>query len=131
MAKKILVVDDEVDTLNLLATTLAVAGYETAKAPNGSAALAMIPEFNPDVVILDVMMPEQSGLEVLATMKKMIAEPPPVIIFSARGRIEDMVDGMEAGAFKYLVKPVSREKLLETVRAALAARQHAGAAKKH
>ncbi len=120
MAKKILIIDDESDTLNLLATTLNVAGYDTAKANSGSLGLSLITELKPDVVILDVMMPEQSGLEVLATMKKILSNPPPVIIFSARGRIEDMVDGMEAGAFKYLVKPVSREKLLETVKAALA-----------
>jgi two-component system OmpR family response regulator len=130
MAKKILIVDDEVDTLNLLATTLAVAGYETAKASSGSAGISLISEFKPDAIILDVMMPEQSGIEVMSTIKKMFPEPPPVIIFSARGRIEDMVDGMEAGAYKYLVKPVSREKLLETIRSALASRLQAGAAKK-
>ena len=119
MSKKILIVDDEVDTLNLLATTLAVAGYETAKASSGGAGISLITEFKPDVIILDVMMPEQSGIEVLNIINKVFVDPPPVIIFSARGRIEDMVDGMEAGAFKYLVKPVSRDKLLETVRTAL------------
>lgn len=119
MGKKILIVDDELDTLNLLATTLSVAGYQTAKAPNGGLGVALITEFQPDAIILDMMMPEQSGLEILNTIQKMFQTPPPVIIFSARGRIEDMVDGMEAGAFKYLVKPVSRDKLLETVKAAL------------
>ena len=122
MSQKILIIDDELDTLNLLATTLKVAGYETAKASSGGAGVALISEFEPDAIILDVMMPEQSGLEVLDTIRKLFADPPPVIIFSARGRIEDMVDGMQAGAFKYLVKPVSREKLLETVKTALAAR---------
>jgi DNA-binding response OmpR family regulator len=121
MAKKILIVDDEPDTLNLLSTTLQVAGYDTAKANNGNEGVSLLAEFKPDVMILDVMMPEVSGIEVLNTIKKMYSNPPPIIIFSARGRIEDMVDGMEAGAFKYLVKPVSREKLLETVKSALAA----------
>jgi len=120
MAKKILIIDDEPDTLNLLSTTLNVAGYETAKAAGGNLGVSLMSEFKPDVVILDVMMPEVSGIEVLNTIKKMFTSPPPIIIFSARGRIEDMVDGMEAGAFKYLVKPVSREKLLETVKSALA-----------
>jgi DNA-binding response OmpR family regulator len=122
MGKKILIVDDETDTLNLLATTLSVAGYETAKASSGAIGIGLITEFAPDVIILDMMMPEQSGLDVLNTIHKMFQTPPPVIIFSARGRIEDMVEGMEAGAFKYLVKPVSRDKLLETVKSALASR---------
>ena len=90
MPKKILIVDDEVDTLNLLATTLAVAGYETAKASSGGAGISLITEFKPDVIILDVMMPEQSGIEVLNIIHKVFVDPPPVIIFSARGRIEDM-----------------------------------------
>ncbi len=120
MAKKVLIIDDEPDTLNLLSTTLNVAGYETAKALGGNIGVSLMSEFKPDVVILDVMMPEVSGIQVLNTIKKMFTSPPPIIIFSARGRIEDMVDGMEAGAFKYLVKPVSREKLLETIKSALA-----------
>jgi two-component system OmpR family response regulator len=120
MTKKILIVDDENDTLNLLSTTLTVAGYQTAKANDGASGIALITDFEPDAIILDVMMPDQSGIEVLNTIKKIFSHPPPVIIFSARGRIEDMVEGMEAGAFKYLVKPVSRDKLLETVKSALA-----------
>jgi DNA-binding response OmpR family regulator len=119
MAKKILIVDDENDTLNLLSTTLKVAGYQTAKANDGASGIALMTEFGPDVIILDIMMPDQTGIEVLNTMKKIFTVPPPVIIFSARGRIEDMVEGIEAGAFKYLVKPVSRDKLLETVKSAL------------
>ena len=122
MGKKILIIDDEVDTLNLLGMTLSLAGYETAKADNGQTGVSLISEFEPDVIILYVMMPEQSGIEVLNTIKKLFVSPPPVIIFSARGRIEDMVEGMEAGAFKYLVKPVSRDKLLETVKSALTSR---------
>jgi len=125
MGKKILIIDDEVDTLNLLSMTLSLAGYDTAKADNGQAGIALISEFEPDAIILDVMMPEQSGIDVLNTIKKLFVNPPPVIIFSARGRIEDMVEGMEAGAFKYLVKPVSRDKLLETVKSALASRPSA------
>jgi DNA-binding response OmpR family regulator len=119
MAKKILIIDDENDTLNLLSTTLKVAGYQTAKANDGGSGISLMTEFEPDVIILDIMMPDQSGIDVLNTIKKIYVVPPPVIIFSARGRIEDMVEGIEAGAFKYLVKPVSRDKLLETVKSAL------------
>jgi DNA-binding response OmpR family regulator len=125
MGKKILIIDDEVDTLNLLGMTLSLAGHEIAKAYNGQLGISLISEFEPDAIILDVMMPDQSGIEVLNTIKKLFVSPPPVIIFSARGRIEDMVEGMEAGAFKYLVKPVSRDKLLETVKSALSSRTSA------
>ena len=120
MGKKVLIIEDEPDTLTLLTTALGLAGYETAKAADGQAGVALISEFEPDVIILDVMMPGQSGIEVLNTIKRVFIEPPPVIIFSARGRVEDMVEGMEAGAYKYLVKPVSRDKLLETIKGALA-----------
>lgn len=123
MDKKVLIVDDEPDTVNLLSTTLGLAGYETAKATDGQSGIALISEFEPDVIILDVMMPDQSGIDVLNTIKRIFVEPPPVIIFSARGRVEDMLEGMEAGAFKYLVKPISRDKLLETVKSALATRR--------
>ena len=120
--KKILIVDDENDTVNLLSMTLELAGYVTAKAHDGHSGIALISEFEPDAIVLDVMMPDQSGIEVLNTIKKTFHTPPPVIIFSARGRVEDMVEGMEAGAYKYLVKPVTRDKLLDTVKSALASR---------
>jgi DNA-binding response OmpR family regulator len=120
--KKILIVDDEVDTVNLLSMTLELAGYATAKALDGHTGISLITEFQPDAIVLDVMMPDQSGIEVLNTIKKTFTTPPPVIIFSARARVEDVVEGMEAGAYKYLVKPVTRDKLLETVKSALASR---------
>ena len=122
MTHRILVVDDEQDTLILLEMTLQLAGYDVAKASNGERAIMLLNEFNPDVVILDVMMPGESGIEVLNIIKRDFEDPPPVILFTARGRIEDMMEGMEAGAYKYLVKPISREKLLETVKSALASR---------
>jgi two-component system alkaline phosphatase synthesis response regulator PhoP len=118
MAQKILVVDDEPDTLNLLGMTLARAGYTVLKAATAKACLDVARKERPDLIILDVMLPDGSGVEVLKTLR---AEPatPPVILFTAKGRAEDMSDGMEAGAYKYLVKPTSREKLLETIKAAL------------
>jgi DNA-binding response OmpR family regulator len=122
MAHRILVVDDEQDTLILLEMTLQLAGYDVGKASNGEKALALLNDFSPDVVILDVMMPGESGIDILNQIKKDFEDPPPVILFTARGRPEDMTEGIEAGAYRYLVKPVSREKLLETVKSALASR---------
>lgn len=122
MAHRILVVDDEQDTLILLEMTLQLAGYDVAKASNGEKAMAVLNDFNPEVVILDVMMPGESGIDILNQIKQDFEDPPPVILFTARGRQEDMAEGIEAGAYRYLIKPVSREKLLETVKSALASR---------
>jgi DNA-binding response OmpR family regulator len=120
MPEKILVVDDEPDTVALLGMTLARAGYTVLKAGNGRAALELAVAERPDLIILDIMMPDVTGLDVLKTLRKRTGGAPPVILFTAKSRVEDMVEGMEAGAYKYLVKPTSREKLLETVKAALA-----------
>lgn len=119
MPEKILVVDDEPDTVSLLGLTLSRAGYTVIKATSGRTGLEIARRERPDLIILDIMMPDLSGLDVLKDLRQ-VYPVPPVIFFTAKSRVEDMVEGMEAGAYKYLVKPTSREKLLETVRAALA-----------
>ena len=119
MAHTILVADDEPDTLDLLEITLGRAGYRVLKARNGKEALELARQEHPDLLLLDVMMPQMSGLDVLKTLRAEGAAPP-VIVFSARGRADDLAAGIEAGAIQYLVKPTSRERLLEAVRAALA-----------
>ncbi|MGH2521975.1 MAG: response regulator transcription factor [Anaerolineales bacterium] len=118
MGAKILVVDDMVETLDLMEITLTQAGYTVLKAGDGKQCLEIAAHEQLDLIILDLMMPELSGLDVLKQINTMYGAPP-VIIFSAKYRIEDVIEGMEAGAFRYLLKPTSREKLLETVRAAL------------
>lgn len=118
MPERILVVDDEPDTVSLLSLTLGRAGYTVIKATSGRAGLDIAARERPDLIILDIMMPDLSGLEVLKALRHLYAVPP-VIFFTAKSRVEDMVEGMEAGAYRYLVKPTSREKLLETVKAAL------------
>jgi two-component system OmpR family response regulator len=120
MRKKILIMDDEQDTLTMLSMTLKLAGYEVASAETGQKAISLIPEFKPDALILDVMMPDISGIDVLDAVKKQIAILPAVIFLSASVRNEDVNAGMAAGAYTYLFKPVLREKLIETVKAALA-----------
>jgi two-component system response regulator MprA len=122
MPPKILVVDDELDTLELLDRTFQFAGYDVTKAKNGKEALALMLENRPDAVILDVMMPGQSGFEVLAVINQMFGNPPPVIFFSIRDDVSEITRGLKAGAHSYLVKPASIEKLLEAVRSALASR---------
>ena len=121
MPAKILVVDDEPDTVSLLSITLGRAGYTVFKASGGKAALEIAAKEKPDLIILDIMMPDMTGIDVLRALRVSTGAPPPrVILFTAKSRMEDMIEGMEAGAYKYLVKPTSREKLLETVKVALA-----------
>ena len=122
MSAKILIVDDERDTLMLIGMALERSGYQVVKANDGPMALQLARSEKPDLIILDVMMPGMSGIDVLKALRESDFPTPPVILFTARSRIEDIAKGMEAGAYRYLVKPVSREKLLETVRAALADR---------
>jgi two-component system OmpR family response regulator len=122
MRPKILIMDDEQDTLSMLSLTLKFSGFDVATADTGQKAIAMVGEYQPDAIILDVMMPDLTGIEVFKAIKQQSPDLPPVIFLSASIRPKDQTAGMEAGAYTYLVKPVSREKLIETVKAALASR---------
>jgi two-component system OmpR family response regulator len=122
MASKVLLMDDEQDTLQMLAMTLRFSGFDVRTAETGKRAISLASEAMPDLIILDVMMPDISGIDVLRAIKKDALKLPPVIFLSASIRPEDKQQGLAEGAFTYLVKPILREKLLETLRAALAAR---------
>lgn len=115
----ILVVDDEPDTATLLELNLKREGYRVLKANGGRAALEIAAREKPDLIILDMMMPDLNGMEVLEHLKN-IYSLPPVIFFTARDRVEEITAGLEAGARRYLLKPTSRDKLVEAVRSALA-----------
>lgn len=119
MPKTILVVDDEPDTTVLLSLTLKREGYQVLTADGGRSCLEMAVKHRPDLIILDVMMPDMSGKEVLKYLHR-VYKVPPVIFFTARDRVEDLRDGIQEGAFRYMFKPTSREKLLSTIQEALA-----------
>ena len=119
MGLKVLIVDDEKDTLQLLGRTLQFAGYEVATADTGRRALSLAAEFEPDVILLDMMMVDLTGLEVINRLRKQMDNPPPIVILSAAGRADEIEEGLKAGAYKYLVKPTPRDKLLEAIKAAL------------
>jgi len=119
MAEKILIIDDEVDTAALLGIALKRVGYEVFQAHGGQAGLKLALSEKPDLIILDVMMPDMNGFDVLKALYATSQTIPPVILFTAKSDVEDVVKGLEAGAQSYLVKPTSREKLLETVKTAL------------
>jgi DNA-binding response OmpR family regulator len=121
MPAKVLIVDDEQEVVRLLEVILTRAGYAVAKAYSGRECLSLLARENPDVILLDIMMPGMSGLEVMEGLRTIYGtiSIPPVIFLTAKGGMESMIEGLQAGAYKYLVKPTSREKLIEIVKAAL------------
>lgn len=119
----VVVVDDDDDTRKLVTLTIQRAGYRVLQAASGTEVLRMMGSLRPDVIVLDIMMPLMSGMEVMRQLKARFPWSPPVIMFTAKGQIEDKVEGMEAGAFRYLVKPVSKELLLDSIRDAVQAKR--------
>ena len=129
MAEKILIVDDDIDSLKLIGLMLQRQGYEVQAASAGSQALAKAEAERPDLIILDVMMPDMNGLEVCRRLR---ANPKttkiPIIMFTAKTLIDDKVKGFEAGADDYLTKPTHPAELASRIKAILvrsAAKQEA------
>jgi DNA-binding response OmpR family regulator len=114
--RKIVIIEDEPDTAEMYAEMMRISGYEVVKFFGGSSAVAQIAEQKPCAVVLDLMMPDISGLEVLQYMK---AEPElsdiPVIIVSAKTLPADIDEGLNAGASVYLTKPVSFSDLKKAI----------------
>ena len=115
---RILVVEDEKRIADFLSRGLQGAGYAIDTAPNGATALELIHATDYDLVILDLMLPDMDGLQVLEKIRNRQVGPP-VLILSAKGALEDRVKGLEQGADDYLVKPFAFVELLARVRALL------------
>lgn len=124
MSERILVVDDEKDITELVAWHLNHAGYDVIVARNGEEALDRAREATPDLVILDIMMPDLPGLEVCRMLKSdERTRNVPVIFLTARGEEIDRVVGFELGADDYVTKPFSPRELVLRVRALLKRRR--------
>lgn len=118
--KSVLIIEDETDAAEMFAEMMRVSGYNVLKTFSSKPAISLIREQRPDVVILDVMMPDISGLDVLRDMRNdVLLTHIPVVIVSAKGMPADIQDGLEAGANKYLTKPVSFRDLKEAVETVL------------
>ena len=115
---KILVVDDDIELLNLIAFALRQAGYLVVKAPDGPAALGVFEREDPQLVILDFNLPGLSGLEVLKKIRTGGSKTP-VMMLTVRSAEEDQVQALDQGADDYLTKPFSPRTLLARVRAML------------
>lgn len=117
MAEIVLTVDDEPRFVRLIEANLLSAGYNVLTANNGSEALELIVAKKPNLVLLDVMMPEMDGFEVLDRIREFSNVP--VIMLTAKGEEMDSVEGLNRGADDYVVKPFSANELLARVRAVI------------
>ncbi|ETA02310.1 DNA-binding response regulator [Frankia sp. CcI156] len=112
---RVLVVDDETTLAELLSMALRYEGWEVRSAADGRGALRLARDFRPDAVVLDIMLPDMDGLEVLRRLR---AESPdvPVLFLTARDAVEDRVAGLTAGGDDYVTKPFSLEELVARLR---------------
>ncbi len=118
MPARLLVVDDEATILELLSGSLRLAGFEVMTASSGAEAVRAAASGRPDLVLLDVMMPDGDGFEALRRMRSVGAEVP-VIFLTARDEVPDRVAGFAVGADDYVIKPFSLDELLGRIRAVL------------
>lgn len=114
---RIVVVDDEPRIRALLELTLGHQGYAVRSAPDGAAGLALVREWSPDLIVLDVMMPKIDGIALLPMLRRVTDAP--IIMLSARGELDDRVAGIAHGADDYLSKPFEMSELLAHVEAKL------------
>jgi DNA-binding response OmpR family regulator len=126
MATQILVVDDEARYQHLVKVNLEAAGYLVSTASNGEEALEMVSNRQPDLVILDVMMPRLDGFTTCERIRQFSSVP--IIMLTAKGEEQDRVRGLNVGADDYVVKPFSATELIARVRAVLRRAQNADAA---
>lgn len=117
MAEKILIVEDEEKIARFVELELSHEGYETAKAFNGREGLEMAETGHFDLILLDIMLPEISGLEVLRRIRR--TSQVPVILLTARDAVMDKVSGLDMGADDYITKPFAIEELLARIRVSL------------
>lgn len=116
-ANHILIVDDNLKNLQVTGKVLQDEGYLISIAPNGKQALELLKTTRPDIILLDVMMPEMDGLEVCRIIKlnEQLADIP-ILFLTAKNQTEDMVKGFQAGGLDYVTKPFHREELLVRVK---------------
>jgi two-component system, OmpR family, response regulator MprA len=123
---RVLVVEDDEEIAQVLQRSLRLEGYEVRVAGDGETALDQSAAFNPDLVILDLGLPKLDGMEVARRLRS--ADDVPILMLTARDALESRVEGLDAGADDYLVKPFERQELLARMRALLRRRPPRGSA---
>lgn len=121
MSSRILVVDDDVALAEMIGIVLQNEGYEVVLCADGSAALTQFQENNPDLVLLDVMLPGMDGFDVCRAIRRV--SDAPIVMLTARSDTSDVVTGLEAGADDYVPKPFKPKELVARVRARLRGRE--------
>jgi pilus assembly protein CpaE len=120
MAEKILIVDDDLETLRLVGLILERGGYQIVAASNGQQALTLAHTETPNLIILDIMMPDMDGYQVMKSIRQDTAiSTIPVLMFTAKAGIEDKITGYETGVDDYLTKPIHPAELVAHVKAVL------------
>ncbi len=112
--RKVLIVDDDRDIVTIVSTILGGRGWDIRAAYNGQEALEAVTLSKPDIILLDIMMPEMNGIEVLKRIKKIDADAR-IIMITAFGDVESYLDSMELGAYEYINKPFETDELLEMI----------------
>ncbi len=119
-SKTVLIVDDEAPIREMIAVALQMAGFQCLEAENAQKAHALIVDHQPDIVLLDWMMPEVSGIELARRLKR---EPMtaaiPIIMLTARSEEDNKIQGLETGADDYITKPFSPRELVARIKALL------------
>jgi two-component system, OmpR family, response regulator MprA len=123
---RVLVVEDDDEIAQVLQRSLRLEGYEVRLAHDGAAALDQASAFNPDLVVLDLGLPGMDGIDVAKRLRS--ADDVPILMLTARDAVESRVEGLDAGADDYLVKPFERQELLARLRALLRRRPPRGSA---
>jgi two-component system, OmpR family, response regulator MprA len=123
---RVLIVEDDDDIAQVLQRSLRLEGYETRIAADGEAALGAAADFVPDLVVLDLGLPKLDGMDVARRLRA--ADDVPILMLTARDALESRVEGLDAGADDYLVKPIERQELLARLRALLRRRPPRGSA---
>jgi two-component system OmpR family response regulator len=119
MAKtRVLIVDDEPNIRDLLATSLRFAGYEIQTAANGAQAVAAVTESEPDIILLDVMLPDMNGFSVTKKLRASGVQAP-ILFLTARDDVEDKITGLTVGGDDYLTKPFSLDEVVARIQAIL------------
>lgn len=128
MTHKILIVDDDPNSIALLAYTLQLEDFEVLQAEDGRSALAMVEQQAPDLVVLDVMLPDLSGLEVCRQIREDLGHADlKVVMLSAKADNLDQDQGLQAGADAYLTKPTEPELIVRSIREVLGTASTSGA----
>jgi DNA-binding response OmpR family regulator len=121
--ERILIVDDEAQSRKLIGLVLTRQGYKVEEAENGLEALDQAFARPPDLILLDLMMPNMDGIEVTQLLRAdELTANIPIIMFTARGMVDDKVEGFEAGVDDYLTKPIHPAELTARIKSVLSAR---------